>query len=315
MLKNNRGLVAIIAAMVLWGLSNPLSDFAVEKLTPIQSFAFEVVGGLVTMLIVMLAVPRFRSVLRHIPWKLAIPFGILSPGLQYILGNIGFQYGTVTTGVVLMSSEVFFLAIGGVVLLKEKMHKAGFIGLAVGVTGAIITGVAGQHNNPETSGLVLHVLGLQVSAGLVGAIAFLLVGLAGGAYGLMGRKFTPGQNIMALTTGQVIISGALAIVVMTATHQHLPTSDQSLNTASAILGGAMGTSIAFLLYNFGAKTASTRQAALSLNLIPIVAIVSGAMLGRGFPTRLQYVGIALVLVSMLALETEHPEEFIKVTSD
>ncbi len=306
MLKNNRGLVAIIAAMVLWGLSNPLSDFAVEKLTPIQSFACEVAGGLVTLLMAMVAIPRFRTALLHIPWKIAIPFGIISPGLQYILGNIGFQYGTVTTGVVLMSSEVFFLAIGGVFILKEKMHKLGFVGLAVGVTGAIITGVAGQHNNPETTGLVLHVAGLSVSAGLVGALAFLLVGLSGGAYGLLGRKFTPGQNIMALTTGQVFVSAIIAILFTLGTHQPMPTSDQAMNVASAALGGAMGTSLAFLLYNFGAKTASTKQAALSLNLIPIVAIISGALLGRGLPTPLQYVGIVLVLVSMLALETEHP---------
>ena len=95
----------------------------------------------------------------------------------------------------------------------------------------------------------------------------------------------------------------------------MPSSNASLNVASAAVGGALVTGLAFLLYNFGAKTTQTKQAALALNLIPIVAIVFGALIGRGLPTTVQYLGIALVLVSMLALETEHPEEFVKATSD
>jgi len=315
MLKKNRGLVAIITAMVLWGLSNPLSDFAIEKLTPIQTFLAEMTGGLVTLGMALIFIPRFRTSIKRIPWKLAIPFGLLSPSLGYMAGNIGFQYGTVTTGAILMSSEVFFLAIGGVFILKEPMHTRGFIGLAVGVTGAIIVGVAGQHTNPETIGQTVTIAGLTLSAGLVGALAFITTGLSGGVYGLLGRKYTPGQDVLALTTGQVLVSFAVSILLMIGTHQPMPSSSASLNVASAAIGGALGTGLAFLLYNYGAKTTQTKQAALALNLIPIVAIVFGALIGRGLPTTVQYFGIALVLVSMLALETEHPEEFVKATSD
>jgi uncharacterized membrane protein len=43
-------------------------------------------------------------------------------------------------------------------------------------------------------------------------------------------------------------------------------------------------------------------------LIPVVAILFGAVLGRGLPIGAQYIGIALVLISLLALETGHDDE-------
>ena len=53
---------------------------------------------------------------------------------------------------------------------------------------------------------------------------------------------------------------------------------------------------------------TTKQTALTLNIIPVVAILFGAVLGRGLPVGAQYVGIVLVLISLLALESGHDEK-------
>jgi drug/metabolite transporter (DMT)-like permease len=305
----NKYLVAMILAMVGWGVANPIGDIAIDFIDPISFFVIEIVSGLFLFFIVALAVPSLRKAIRQVPWKLALPFGLIQPGLAYLLGNIGWQYGTVTTGAILMSSEVIFLAIGGALFLREKLNTWSVVALLIGVSGAIVVGIAGQSSNPETAGQTVSILGMTVSAGAVGAAAFLGVGLCGAVYGLLMRRLRSDVNTIALTLGQMTSASVLSVVVLLATQTDVPTP-QSVGPYfyMAVLGGIVGTTLPFLLFNYAAPKLTTKQTALTLNIIPVVAILSGAVVGRGLPVGAQYVGIVLVLISLLALESGHDEE-------
>jgi drug/metabolite transporter (DMT)-like permease len=299
----------MILSMVGWGLGNPIGDIAVEFIDPVSVFVIELVSGLLLFFALALVIPSLRSAIKQVPWKLALPFGLLQPGLAYLLGNIGWQYGTVTTGAILMSSEVIFLAIGGALFLREKLNLWSVVALLVGVTGAIIVGIAGQSTNPETSGQFVTVLGMSVSAGLIGALAFLGVGLCGAIYGLLMRRLKSEINTTALTFGQMASATFFSVVVLVATQTDLATPQSVGNYFYvAVLAGIIGTTLPFLLFNFAAPNLTTKQTALTLNIIPVVAILFGAVLGRGLPVGAQYVGIVLVLASLLALESGHDKE-------
>jgi drug/metabolite transporter (DMT)-like permease len=309
MLRANKYLVAMILSMVGWGLGNPIGDIAVEFIDPVSVFVIELFSGLLLFFALALVIPSLRSAIKQVPWKLALPFGLLQPGLAYLLGNIGWQYGTVTTGAILMSSEVIFLAIGGALFLREKLNLWSVVALLVGVTGAIIVGIAGQSTNPETSGQFVTVLGMSVSAGLIGALAFLGVGLCGAIYGLLMRRLKSEINTTALTFGQMASATFFSVVVLVATQTDLATPQSVGNYFYvAVLAGIIGTTLPFLLFNFAAPNLTTKQTALTLNIIPVVAILFGAVLGRGLPVGAQYVGIVLVLASLLALESGHDKE-------
>jgi drug/metabolite transporter (DMT)-like permease len=309
MLRANKYLVAMILSMVGWGVGNPIADIAVEFIDPVSVFVIELISGLLLFFALALVMPSLRSAIKQVPWKLALPFGLIQPGLAYLLGNIGWQYGTVTTGAILMSSEVIFLAIGGALFLREKLNLWSVVALLVGVTGAIIVGIAGQSTNPETSGQFVTVLGMSVSAGLIGAIAFLGVGLCGAIYGLLMRRLKSEVNTTALTLGQMTSATFFSVVVLIATQTELATP-QSVGDYFyvAVLAGIIGTTLPFLLFNYAAPKLTTKQTALTLNIIPVVAILFGAVLGRGLPVGAQYVGIVLVLASLLALESGHDKE-------
>ncbi len=299
----------MMLAMVGWGIGNPIADIAVEHVDPISVFFIEIVCGLIIFFMVALVVPSLRNAIKHVPWRIALPFGLLQPGLAYLLGNIGWQYGTVTTGAILMSSEVIFLAIGGALFLREKLNAWSVVALLVGVTGAIIVGIAGQSSNPETSGQFVDIFGLSVSAGVIGALAFLGVGLSGAIYGLLMRRLKSDVNTIALTLGQMTSASIFSVVVLVLTNTELPTPGVVGNYFyMAVLAGIIGTTLPFLLFNYAAPKLTTKQTALTLNIIPVVAILFGAILGRGVPIGAQYIGIALVLVSLLALESGHDEE-------
>lgn len=309
MLHANKYLIAMMLSMVGWGIGNPIGDIAVEFIDPISVFVIELASGLLLFFALALVMPSLRAAIKQVPWKLALPFGLIQPGLAYLLGNIGWQYGTVTTGAILMSSEVIFLAIGGALFLREKLNLWSVVALLVGVTGAIIVGIAGQSSNPETSGQTVTILGSSVSAGLVGALAFLGVGLCGAIYGLLMRRLKSEVNTTALTLGQMTSASFFSVVVLVATQTELATPQSVGNYFYvAVLAGAVGTTLPFLLFNFAAPKLTTKQTALTLNIIPVVAILFGAVLGRGLPVGAQYLGIVLVLVSLLALESGHDEE-------
>jgi drug/metabolite transporter (DMT)-like permease len=309
MLLDNKYLYAMILAMVGWGVANPIGDIAIDFIDPISFFVIEIVSGLFLFFIVALVVPSLRKAIRQVPWRIALPFGLIQPGLAYLLGNIGWQYGTVTTGAILMSSEVIFLAIGGALFLREKLNLWSGVALLIGVAGAVIVGIAGQSTNPETAGQTVGILGLSFSAGTVGAFAFLGVGVCGAIYGLLMRKLKSEVNTIALTLGQMASASGLSVVVLLATKTDIPTP-QSVGPYfyMAVLGGIIGTTLPFLLFNFAAPNLTTKQTALTLNIIPVVAILSGAVVGRGLPVGAQYIGIALVLISLLALESGHDKE-------
>ena len=309
MLRANKYLIAMMLSMVGWGLGNPVGDIAVEFIDPVSVFVIELASGLMLFFALALVMPSLRSAIKKVPWKLALPFGLIQPGLAYLLGNIGWQYGTVTTGAILMSSEVIFLAIGGALFLREKLNLWSIVALLVGVTGAIIVGIAGQSSNPETTGQFVTILGMSVSAGLIGAFAFLGVGLCGAIYGLLMRRLKSDINTTALTLGQMTSATFLSIVVLIATQTELATPQSVGNYFYvAVLAGIIGTTLPFLLFNYAAPKLTTKQTALTLNIIPVVAILFGAVLGRGLPVGAQYIGIVLVLVSLLALESGHDKE-------
>jgi drug/metabolite transporter (DMT)-like permease len=89
----NKPLIAMCVAMVAWGIGNPFSDYSIDGLSPYATFFAEMITGFIVFFSVAIVVPSVRSAIRHVPWRLAIPFGLLQPGLAYLCGNIGYQYG------------------------------------------------------------------------------------------------------------------------------------------------------------------------------------------------------------------------------
>jgi drug/metabolite transporter (DMT)-like permease len=310
-MRKETALTSMVTGMVLWGFANPFSDISMSYMTPAEGYFLESVAGALAFIAIVALIPRLRKNVGQIPWRLAIPLGLIMPGLCFYLGNIGYQYGSVTTGVILMSSEVIFLALGGAVILREKLSPSSIVALAVGVMGSIIVGLAGATNNPETAGLTVNILGFTVSAGLVGAIAFLGTGLSGAIYGLFTRRLSPEINVISLTLGQVTTAVFMSTTILLITGTPIP--NPGVNGTyfwAAVMGGLVGTTVPFFLFNYAAPHLTTKQTALTLNVIPVIAILFGALMGRGLPVGMQYLGIVLVFISLFALETkaEDPAE-------
>ena len=287
MRRNAMAYALLALSMMSWGMANPLSDIAMESLSVGQMLLIEVGVGFA---IVSVAALVRRQSLRF-SWKWAVLLGLLEPGLTYIFGNIGYATGTVTVGLIIMSSETLILALLARLLLKEKIASVEAIAVAVGFMGALLVGWTG----------------LALSGSAVGSIAFLLAAAAAAGYAIAIRIYSmrqPQFDAFALTWGQMLVSLTIAALIFVASGADLAVEPSAAWAAAG--AGVFGVAIPFLLFSKAASVVPARHAAIALNIIPVVGISVGALLGRGVPTALQYAGGALVIASLMALALREP---------
>ncbi len=307
-MRKETALTSMVTGMVLWGFANPFSDISMSYLSPAEGYFLESVAGALAFIAIVAVVPRLRKNIGQIPWRLAIPLGLIMPGLCFYLGNIGYQYGTVTIGVILLSTEVMFTALGGAFILGEKLSPKAFMAILMGMVGVVIVGVNGQVNNPETVGQVVHLFGYEISAGLIGALGFITSAFFSGLYAVYVRKYAAGVDIIGLTIGQLVSGAVFGIAIFfIAGLDFASMYAQTTGFWAAIVAGLLGSAFAFLFFNMASEHVTTRQTAMTLNLIPVIAIAAGAVMGRGIPTWIQVFGAVIVLCSLFFLETDDEE--------
>ncbi len=278
---STRGLVALIASMLSWGMANPFADMALDAFSITQLLLLEIsIGFAFVALYVLIKVRKLK-----LRWKIALALGLLEPGFTYLFGNIGYANGSVSTGLIVMATEVFFVAIIGALFLKEKISSRLAISILMGSFGVLLA-VSGVSNSGVDNWL--------------GVSAFTAAAIAASLYVIVARLYATQNNVVDLVFGQLLVGTVFALIIFFGTNSNF-------NNAStiefkywlvAVLAGLFGVAIPFLLFNYASSLVPTRYSALALNAIPVVGIGFGALLGRGLPTPIQALGGLIVVVSL-----------------
>lgn len=281
-------------SMLSWGCANPLSDLALESLDVWQMTAIEIAVGFIVLSCI--AVAQRRKL--RLNWKWAALLGLLEPGLTYFFGNLGYETGTVAVGLIIMSSETLMLALLGWLLLKENISAIEKIAIAVGFAGAVLVGWSGVSEGVGS---------------ITGSIAFFLAAAAAAGYAIAIRSYITRQrtvDIFSLTWGQTLVSMGLASAAFVLSGSQLP-SQVNEGVLAATGAGIFGVAIPFLLFAKASEHVPARHAAIALNIIPVVGISIGALMGRGLPTMLQLIGGAIVIASLMAFNQRSDSEVSK----
>ena len=278
---SRRGLVALIASMLSWGLGNPFADMAIDAFSITQLLLLEIsIGFAFVALYVLIKFRRLR-----LRWKIALALGLLEPGLTYLFGNIGYANGSVSTGLIVMSTEVFFVAIIGALLLKEVISLRIALSIIMGFFGVVITvskvGDSGVDN-------------------WLGVFAFVAAALSASFYVIVARLYATQNNVVDLVFGQLLVGTIFALAIFFGTNSNFnnASSIEMKYWLAALFAGLFGVAIPFLLFNYASSLVPTKYSALALNAIPVVGIGFGALLGRGVPTPIQALGGLIVVVSL-----------------
>ena len=278
---SRRGLIALIASMLSWGLGNPFADMAIDAFSITQLLLLEISIGFAFVAIYV--VIKFRRL--RLSWKIALALGLLEPGFTYLFGNIGYANGSVSTGLIVMSTEVFFVAIIGALFLKEVISLRIALSIVMGFFGVVIAvskvGDSGVDN-------------------WLGVFAFIAAALSASFYVIVARVYATKNNVVDLVFGQLLVGTIFALVIFFGTNSNFDnaSSIELKYWLAALFAGLFGVAIPFLLFNYASSLVPTKYSALALNAIPVVGIGFGALLGRGVPTPIQALGGLIVVVSL-----------------
>jgi len=281
-----RAPIALLAASFVWGLSVPLATAVLHHLTAADLVLVENVSG--TLIVGTAALVTGRK-LRG-PWRPSIALGSLEPGLAYVLVNLGLQRTSAAAGAMLLALESVFIAALGWLVLSERVHSREAAALGLGLTGALLVAVSETGGSGSLSGNVLVVLGSMVAAG----------------YAVAARRLAAGQEPLGLVFRQGV--AAIALTLPYVLWSWRSQGSELLHASSTTLGlaaleGLVGFAVPFVLWSYAAPHVRTSVAGVAVNLVPIVGVLTAAVVGLGTPTPGQLAGGALILggVALLSL--------------
>lgn len=283
------GLLVVLA--LLWGNSFLFIKFAVEAIPPLWVVAGRLtVGG--ALLGVIAALRRQR-----------LP---RTPGMLLILGVIGAstaggwlaqawaqqQLDSGLVAVLNATTPVMTLVVA-VALRQERLHVARVGGLAVAIAGTVV------------------VIGGEIQAGGP-ALALAAAALATFGYavsGVLTRARVSGRVATVPGAGTQLLLGAVVINAAALVTDGLPPAPTDIPAAAALsllALGLLGTGVAFLIFYRLIGTVGATNASMVTYLVPIVGLISGAIV-RGERFGLNVLVGAAVLIGGVYLAQRNPD--------
>jgi drug/metabolite transporter (DMT)-like permease len=257
-------LIRLGALAVLWGSGFLLIKIALEGLSPIQIVLGRLVAAAVVMLLVVTC-RKERLPRRMTPWAHLTVMAIVTNIAPYFLFAWGEQHISSSLAGVLNATTPLFTLLLAVGTHTERLTAPRLTGLALAFLGVVVL-AAPWHD----AGIGRSLLG--VGAALAASACY-------AASYVYARRFLSGGQLspMVLSTGQMI-AGAVLLTLLAPGIAREPAALTTSVVVSVIVLGVLGTGVAYvlnyqLIADEGATTASTVT-----YLLPIVAVVLGAVI-------------------------------------
>lgn len=273
---------ALIAAGLLWGLTVPLSKWALEWLGP----AWLTVGRF-SLAALPLALLTRRRLRRALSVSVAA-WGAGGYGLVIIVQNLGIGHTSVSHAALIVGAVPVLVALLTTALGRGTAGAVAWTGFSLAVGGVAL--VAGGGGGEATlAGDALVFLSVSGSAALIVAQPKLLAG----------------RDPAAVTAVQ-LGAGALLALPIALVFEGSPLLLPSLGTLGAALALAFaGTLLPFALFAVGQARVTPELAGAFVNLEPLVGAAVGALAFNDAFGELQLLGASAILAG-IALSTAPP---------
>lgn len=198
-------------------------------------------------------------------------------GMHFFCYFQSLQYTGIASSVVLVDTEVFFVALGGVLFLRERLSALGWMSILITFAGSVVV-VLGDMGGGRMTGNILALCGAVCSA----------------VYTLIGRSC---RRRMSTTVYTWIVYFSAGMVVLPASfltgNPVLPVSLRNLAVAMglAVLCTLLGHSI----FSWGLKYESASFISVVKLLEPVFASLLGILLFREMPAVTSMAGGILII--------------------
>jgi drug/metabolite transporter (DMT)-like permease len=274
----------LLVTMVIWGSTFVVTKGINDQVGPFTlAFVRVAIGALVllTSAFVRQARGGAHSPWRELPWGTMVTMGLVGVVVYYGVFNYSLVYTSASQGALVQSCIPAMTALVAVVWLREHASPLRWTGIALSMVGIAIV-FSGSAVQPGSGSLLGNAL-MFTSAVLWGIYTSMAKRVA---------NFDPLQvSACILGAGAAMLLPLLEVVAA-----GLPQVNLQGWLGMAYLGaGASG--IAFMLYSSALKHVDASEAGVYTNLIPIVGVVLGMMLGEPLSVR-AIIGGVVVLVGV-----------------
>ncbi len=278
----------LITLSAVWGGSFFLAEVALVELPPLTVVLGRIGFGAVALVAVVYAL-GYRMPTDGRLWGAffvmgglnnLVPFSLIVWGQTQITGGLA--------SILNATTPLFTVVLAHFLTTDEKMTPARFGGVAAGLVGVIVM----------IGGEVLQGLGLH----LLAQLAILGAALAYACAGIFGRRFR-GTPPLVTAAGQVTSSSVLMVPLVLAVEQPWLLAMPGAPVWGAVFGLALlCTAAAYVIYFRILATAGATNLLLVTFLVPVSAIVLGALiLGERLEPK-HFAGMALIGLGLAAID-------------
>jgi len=309
LLNLQKGTDLIILSAALFGVTMVLTKGVLNDLPPLTLLSIQSASS-VTLFWTIIVLQKISVPLNRDTLKIALT-GLLEPGLSYIFGIFGLSLTTASNSSLINTTEPLVTIVLSWLILGESISisfvSLGFIA-CLGVIFVALPNLASLEDGSMLGNCLIFVSVLF--AGLYSVITSVNV------KSLPPVVLAAIQQSVSLILFLVMTLGAFAL--------HLETIDLTTISFKSILiamvSGAFGYGLAFLLYLGAINYQSATRISLYLTLIPIFGVISAyILLGERFMP-MQIFGASLILVTVVVISQlpaakSHKSEVISQKSE
>jgi len=289
-------LLCLGGAVLFWGTSFAATKTALDSFTPMATIWLRMIVAAVAFLPFLPRIPRPDY--RRGDWKLLGLAAMCIPCLYYLAEGYAVRFTTSSQAGVISAIVPLLVAAGAAIFLKERLTGRSIAAIAASLVGVAILSAGGSAQaaapNPVL-GNTLEVLAMVAAAGSMLSIKHL------------SSRYNPWW-----LTGMQAIVGVIFFAPIALLTQSTPwLQAPAVAWACVAYLGIFVSLGAFGLYNSALKALPASRAALSINLVPAVALITGWFVRGEELSLLQLGACALIVGAVVFAETgpsPQPEE-------
>ena len=276
-------LLLLGTAVLLWGTSFAAMKIALTGFEPMAVVWFRMVVGSAIILPLWSRIPKPNRLPGDTKWLLLLI--MFQPCLYFLFEGFALDYTTSAQAGMISAIVPLLVALGAWVILAEKLTRLTMAGLVLSVIGVVGLSLGGESS-------------AQASNPLLGNTLELLAMTSGAAYMLVLRHLSRRYNPWFLTAIQTFAGAVFFLPGALLSH---PSAWASAPVEAwfgvAYLGGFV-TLGAFGLYNMAMSRVAAARAVIAINVIPVVAVITGWILLGESLTPIQFGAGALIGVAI-----------------
>ena len=273
----------LICTCIIWGIRPMFAKFVVREMSPIPMVSIRYTIVALT-LFAMLAWRGEKLLPPRRTWPALFTMGILGVCINNVTQFTGLQYSTVTNFTIIATLTPIVTALLSFVLIHERLHRLQWLGICSSLCGALYL---------LSNGSLAAILTLSFN---IGDVLFFTSQVAWALYSIIVVRIIDDVSPFAIVAWSGLL-GSLTTAAGAAYFGHfeLPSLLSPLALGSYLFVIFAGGLIAMIFWNKGTGIVGPSQAAVFMNIMPLVGIICGVLFLDEQLLISQAIGGALIL--------------------